>query len=191
VPVNEYTKPGELIALHDAIRKYLDPDSGLAPVILAVVEGSLVPKGCTNRFRGITGYLFRSEALRKFRQVPGVTAPPEGFFTFKEAAAFLGVNKAVIRGLTQQGLLTASYTLRHGFLKLVSAKEVQQFAERYVATSILARRFHIYGGCLTRYLRESAAPLLAVPLPEAGRSSAFFIQKEVASRIELPPPAPR
>lgn len=123
--------------------------------------------------------------------MPGVTAPPEGFFTFKEAAAFLGVNKAVIRGLTQQGLLTASYTLRHGFLKLVSAKEVQQFAERYVATSILATRFHIYGGYLTRYLRESAAPLLAVPLPEAGRSSAFFIQKEVASRIELPPPAPR
>ena len=38
-------------------------------VIWAVVEGSLVPVGYTKRFRGITGYLFRSEDLRKYRPV--------------------------------------------------------------------------------------------------------------------------
>jgi hypothetical protein len=54
------------------------------------------------------------------------------------------------------------------FGEMVEAKEVQQFAERYVATSILARRFHLKSGSLSRYLRESGAPLLAIPIPHAG-----------------------
>ena len=78
-PVKAYSKPGELIALRHAMKNYLGRDSGLAAVIRAVVDGSLVPVGYTNRFRGITGYLFRSEDLRKYRPVPGVTVPPEGF----------------------------------------------------------------------------------------------------------------
>ena len=53
------------------MKNYLGRDSGLAAVIRAVVDGSLVPVGYTNRFRGITGYLFRSEDLRKYRPVPG------------------------------------------------------------------------------------------------------------------------
>ena len=61
VPVKAYSNPGEFIALRHAMKNYLGRDSGLAAVIRAVVEGSLVPVGYTNRFRGITGYLFRSE----------------------------------------------------------------------------------------------------------------------------------
>ena len=73
-----YSKPGELIALRHAMKNYLGRDSGLAMVIRAVVGGSLVPVGYTNRFRGITGYLFQSEDLRKYRPVPCTTVSPEG-----------------------------------------------------------------------------------------------------------------
>ncbi|MBZ5617758.1 MAG: hypothetical protein LAQ69_03330 [Acidobacteriia bacterium] len=58
VPVKAYSKPGEFIALRHAMKNYLGRDSGLAAVMRAVVDGSLVPVGYTNRFRGITGYLF-------------------------------------------------------------------------------------------------------------------------------------
>ena len=94
VPVKEYSKPGELIALRHAMKNYLGRDSGLAAVIRAVVDGSLVPVGYTNRFRGITGYLFRSEDLRKYRPVPGSDrAPRKAFSTYREAAAVLGVGR--------------------------------------------------------------------------------------------------
>src|SRR6266849_3903189 len=56
VPLKEYSRPGELIALRHAMKNYLGCDSGLASVVRAVVDGSLVPVGYTNRFRGITGY---------------------------------------------------------------------------------------------------------------------------------------
>ena len=64
VPVKAYSRPGELIALRHAMKNYLGRDSGLAAVIRAVIDGSLVPAGYTNQFRGITGYLFRSEEFR-------------------------------------------------------------------------------------------------------------------------------
>lgn len=56
VPVKEYSQPGELIALRHAMKNYLGRGPGLAAVIQAVVDSSLVPTGYTNRFRGITGY---------------------------------------------------------------------------------------------------------------------------------------
>ena len=66
VPSKEYSRPGELIALRHAMKNYLGCDSGLAAVIRAVVDGSLVPVGYTNQFRGITGYIFLSKDLRKY-----------------------------------------------------------------------------------------------------------------------------
>ena len=186
VPVKEYSKPGELIALRHAVKNYLGHGAGLAAVIRAVVDGSLVPAGCTTRFRGITGYLFRSEHLRKYRPAPDIAALPEGFLNYREAAALLAVRTNVIRGLTDQGLLTASDGFRNGFARLIPDKEVQQFAERYVATSILAKRFHLNGGSLARYLRESGTPLLAIPIPDAGKGHAFFLRKDVAARMQLP-----
>jgi len=186
LPVTEYSKPGEFIALRHAMKNYLGRDSGLAAVIRVVVDGSLVPTGRTNRFRGITGYLFRSDELRRYRPIPGVTAARDGFLSFKEAAALLGVRTNVIRGLTEQGLLTASKGFRNGFARLIPAKEVQQFAENYVATSSLAKRFDLNGGALARYLRESGTPLIAIPIPDAGKGQASFLQKDVAARIQLP-----
>jgi hypothetical protein len=186
VPVREYSKPGEFIALRHAMKNYLGHGADLAAVIQAVVDGSLAPTGRTERFRGITGCLFRSDDLRKYRATPGVTAPPEGFLSFKEAAASLGVRPYVIRGLTHQGLLTAFNGFRNGFARLIPAKYVQQFARQYVPTSILARRFQLDSGSLARYLRESGTPLLAIPIPDAGKGHALFLQKDIAARIQFP-----
>jgi len=186
VPVKPYSKPGELIALRHAMKNYLGRSSGLAAVIRAVVDGSLFPVGYTNRFRGITGFLFRSEDLRKYRPVSGMTVHPEGVVTFGEAAAVLGVSTPVIRGLVAQGILHITAEYRNGFSKLLPAVDVQRFAEDYVPTSVLAKRFHLHSGSLTRYLKESGTPLLGVLLPDPGNYYAFFLRKDVAAQIQLP-----
>ena len=186
VPVAEYSKSDEFTALHHAMKNYLGRDSGLATVIRAVVDGSLVPTGRTDRFRGITGYLFRSEDLRKYRPAPGVTAPRDGFLSFNEAAAMLGVRTNIIRGLVAQELLGVDAGYRNGFAKLVPEKEVRRFAEGYVSTSVLARRFRLNSGSLARHLKESGMPLLAIPNPDAGRGHAYFLRKNVGAQIRLP-----
>lgn len=186
VPLKEYSRPDELIALRHAMKNYLGCDSGLAAVIRAVVDGSLVPVGYTNRFRGITGYLFLSKDLRKYRPVPEVKVRSEVFLNFREAAFTLGVRSSVIRGLVAQGLLIVASGYRNGFSKLVPEKEVQRFAGQYVATSVLAKRFRLNSGSLARQLKESGTPLLAIPIPDVGREHAFFLRKDVAAQIQLP-----
>jgi hypothetical protein len=168
------------------MKNYLGHGADLAAVIQAIVDGSLVPTGRTERFPGITGNLFRSEDLRKYRPVPGVMAPREGFLSLKEAAAVLRIRTNVVRGLTDQGLLTAYNGFRNGFARLIPAEEIQQFAERYVSTSVLAKQFELNSGSLGRYLRESGTPLLAIPIPDAGKGHAFFLSKNVAGQIQLP-----
>ena len=98
----------------------------------------------------------------------------------------LGVRPYVIRGLTAQGLLTVSNGFRNGFARLIAAKEVQQFAARYVATSVLGKRFQLNGGSLVRYIRESGTPLLAIPIPDAGKGDASFLRKDVEDQIQFP-----
>jgi hypothetical protein len=186
VPVKAYSKPGEFIALRHAMKNYLGRSEGLAAVIRAVVDGSLVPAGYAEQFRGITGYLFRSEDLRKYRPAPDIMAPPEGFLNYREAAGLLRVRTDVIRGLADRGVLTASGIFRNGFARLVPAKEVQQFAERYVSTSILAGQFHLNSGSLSRYLKESGTSLLEIPRPSSGRGHAFFLRQDIAAQIQLP-----
>ena len=186
VPLMEYSKPGDLIALRHAVKNYLGCDSGLAAVIRAVVDGSLAPVGYTKRFRGITRYLFRSEELRRYRPVPEVKASPEVFLNFREAALVLGIKSNIVRGLVAQGLLGVADGYRNGFAKLVPQKEVQRFADSYVSTSVLAKRFRLNSGSLARHLKESGTPLLAIPNPDAGRGHAFFLRKDVAAHIALP-----
>jgi hypothetical protein len=186
VPVKEYSHPGEFIALHHAMKNYLGRGLGLAAAVQAVVDGSLVPTGFTDRFRGITGYLFRSGDLRKYRPMVGVTASPEGSLSFNEAAFILEVRPNVIRGLADQGLLSVSKGFRNGFARLVPAEEVHQFAERYVATSVLSKRLQLARDSLARYLRETGTPLLAIRIPDTGRGCSFFLQKDVATQIRLP-----
>jgi len=115
-----------------------------------------------------------------------VTVPPEGFLNYGEAAAVLGVAVPVIRGLVAQGIVHAAAEYRFGLSKLLPAADVQRFAERYVATSVLARRFRLNSGSFARHLKESGTPLLAIPIPDAGKEHAFFLRKDVAAQIQLP-----
>ena len=186
VPEREYSKPGEVIALRHALKNYLGRDSGLPAVIQAVVGGHLVPVGYTKRFPGITGYLFLSKDLRKYRPVSGVKVPPEGFLNYREAASMLGVKHSVIRGLVAQGILAPPVGYRSGLSKLVPAEDIRRFAARYVATAVLAKRFNLNGSSFSRSLKESGTPLLAVPIPQEGRR-ALFLLKDVAAQVRIPP----
>src|SRR5437016_3972548 len=119
VPVRAYSKPGELIALRHAIKNYLGHGAALAAVIRAVVDGSLVPGGYSNRFRGITGYLFAAKDLRQYRSASGVKIPSDGFINCGEAAAVLGLQVREIRGLVAHGVIHAAAGYRFGLSKLL------------------------------------------------------------------------
>lgn len=97
VPVKAYSKPGEFIALRHTMKNFQGRDSGLAAVIRAVVDGSLVPAGYNKQFRGITGYFFLSKDLHKYRPVPDVTVPPEGSLNYRETASMLGTKTRALK----------------------------------------------------------------------------------------------
>jgi hypothetical protein len=183
MPAPEYSKPGVFIALRHALKNYLGRDSGLPAVIRAVVDGNLLPVGCDREFPGITGYLFLSEDLRKYRPVADIEVPAEGFLNHREAAAILGVRTPIIRGLVAQGILGAPAGYRNGHSKLVSAADTRRFGERYVSAMLVAKRLNLSGRLFARCSRESGIPLLGVPIPEAGRGPALFLPKEIAANM--------
>ena len=94
----------------------------------------------------------------------------------------------VIRGLVIQGIFRPAANQRNGFSKLLPVREVREFAERYIATSILAKRCRLHSGSLALYMRDSGAHLLAIPLPNNGKSQAFFLPMDVAAQIEITTP---
>ena len=183
VPLTEYSKSGELIALRHAMTNYLGRHSGLAGVIRAVVDGNLTPVGYTNRFPGITGYLFLSEDLRKYRPVSGVKVPFESFLNFREAASILGTRTEVIRGLVAQGILTTPAEYRLGLSRLVPAAGVRRFAERYVSTKVLARRFGVAVSSVACCLKKSGVQVLSIPVP--GKGQALFLRKEAVAYLQI------
>ena len=130
VPARGCSEPGELLTLRHAIKNYLGRDSALAAVIQAVVDGSLAPVGHASKLRGITGYLLRSEDLRKYRPVSEAKARPEAFFNLGEAAAALGIKSYVVRGLVQKGLLTVAAGYRHGLSKLIPERRTCTVSRR-------------------------------------------------------------
>jgi len=91
------------------------------------------------------------------------------------------VGKKVVMGVT--GVVIILFVIAHmlGNLKIYS-----NFAEHYVATSVLAKRFHLNSGSLARHLKESGTRLLAIPLADFGWRHAFFLRKDVAAQIQLP-----
>jgi len=56
----------------------------------------------------------------------------------------------VIRGLVAEDILHVMAENRNGFSKLLPAADVQRFADDYVATSVLAKRFNLDSGSLAR-----------------------------------------
>jgi len=188
VPLHEYSKPGELVALCHAIQTYLGRDSGLAAVIQAVVDGTLVPVAYTPRFPGIRGYLFPSEDLRRYRPVLGdIERPPDGFINYTEAASRLGSDTTVIRGLVELRILAGPTACQRGRSKLVVAADVQRFSNQYVGVNALARHLHVTDCWLRRYFKKSGTPMLAVP--KRPGEKALFLQKEVAAEVQISPPS--
>lgn len=179
-PEREYSKPGTLIALRHALKNYLGRDTGLPAVIRAVVDGDLVPVGYTKRFPGITGYLFPSELLRRYRPVSGVRLPLEEFLNYSEAGALLGVKTAVIRGLVAHGILNA-HEWRNGFAKLVPADDIQRFAEQHMSVPVLAKLLKLDFRSLRPFLRRAGTPVLTIPV--IGKGQTFFVHKEMAMSL--------
>ena len=173
----------ELIALGHAIKNYLGRGPGLAAVIRAVVDGNLVPVGYTDRFRGITGYLFLSDELGRYRPVENTVVTAEGFLNYHEAAAALGVKPAVVRGLVCQGILRVCAGYRNGVSKLIPAADVRRMCGEHVAVTALAARLGLNGNAFASFIRKSGLPLTAVPVPERGRGLALFVSTEVAAEI--------
>jgi hypothetical protein len=182
--VQDYDKPGGLIALRHALKNYLGRDLGLPAVIRAVIDGSPVPVACTKRFRGITGYLFLSDDLRKYRPVLEVKVPAGGFLNYREAASMLGTRTEVIRSLVAQGVLSTPTEYRDGFSKLVPARDVPRFAERYVAAPVLAKCLHLDHRSAVSYLKKLAMPVLSIPVPDKGH--ALFLSREVVAQVRIP-----
>lgn len=183
VPDCEYSKSDTLIALRHALKNYLGRDVGLPAVIRAVLAGELVPAGHTNRFPGITGYLFPSELLRRYRPVAGVNVPPEGFLNYSEAGALLGVKTAVIRGMVAHGVLNALES-QNGFAKLVPAGDVQRFADEHVSLPVLARLLKLDFRSLLRFLRHAGVPVRAIPF--IGKGQTIFVRREIAMSLRPP-----
>lgn len=188
VLVQNLVKPSVYIALRRAMKNFLGRGSGLAAVIQAVVDGNLAPVGYTNQFRGITGYLFRLEDLRKYRPLPGVAASHEGFLNFREAAVLLNVKTIVVRGLVEEGIFGVVPGHRNGYSKLIPASDVRRFADKYVSASALARRLGVDAKSITLQARATTAALLAVRIPETGRGHTLFVSAEVEALLsgELP-----
>ena len=183
VPARDYARPGICIALRHAMKNLLGRGSGLAAVIQAVVSRDLTPVGHANQFRGITGYLFLVEHLRKYRPVPDSAPSNGGFLNFREAAALLSVKTIVVRGLVEEGVLAVVPGHKNGHSKLIPAAAVQRFADRYVSASALARRLDIDVKSISLQARASNAAMLAVRIPETGRGHALFVPAEVEARL--------
>jgi hypothetical protein len=185
VPEQEYLTGGTLVALRHALKNYLGRYVGLPAVIRAVVNGDLAPVGYTRRFPGITGYLFWSDQLRRYRPVPGISMPgeqEEGFLNYGETGALLGVPRTVIRGLVEQGVLTALPT-GNGLAKLVPARDVQRFADEYLSSPQVAKLLNLGIRSVPGFLHQAGVPVLSIPVP--GKGQARFVRKEIAGRLGI------
>jgi len=103
-------------------------------------------------------------------------------------AAFAGSRG--IRPAPGLKLLPCDAHYRVGLSKLLPAADVQRFAQRYVALSVLARRHHLNSGSLARYLTEAGTPPLSIPsrkmLVEAARRRNVPVRKQRWTEHRLP-----
>lgn len=167
--------PGSVIALGQALKNYLGRDIGLPSVIGAVIEGKLSQVGYTSAFRGIMGYLFRSDDLRQYRP-SHMDATHGGFVSFREAATLLTTRTEVIRALVKQGLPTSPNEYRNGFAKLIPSSNIERFAAHYIDASILAKLHGITKHRFRCQLRNMKLPALEVPIP--GKGHKLFVSRE-------------
>ncbi len=94
---------------------------------------------------------------------------PKASSTIRRRHPHWGSETNVVRGLVLQGVFTATAGYWNGYSKLVPARQVRRFAERYVAATVIAKYFNLNGQSFAHYLRESGTPLLAVSIPDEGK----------------------
>ena len=99
----------------------------------AVSRHRLRRVGRTPQFRGIMGYLFRRDDLRRYRPVSERSHSHEAFLNFREAASVLNGKSIVVRALVHQGVFAVAPGHKNGFAKLIGESEVRAFAARYRA----------------------------------------------------------
>ncbi len=143
---------GNLMTLGQAAKYRLSRDFGVPAVIRAVIDGALTSVGQAKQFPGISGYLFRTNDLRRFRFAQSGT-PAGGFLNYREAASALGTSRINIPALVAHGVLRVPNGCRRGYAKLIPAKEIERFSERYMDVQILARRLHTHSAWLVPRLR--------------------------------------
>src|SRR4051812_10995094 len=93
--------------------------------------------------------------------------------------------------MVSQGILSGPPKYGSGSSRLVRAAEIQCFAEQYVSSTVLARRFNVNGSLIARYLKESGTPLLAVPIPDKKRGHTYFLLRHLAERLPLAQSKPK
>ena len=95
----------------------------------------------------------------------------------------MGTRTEVIRSLVAQGVLSTPTKYRDGLSKLVPAREVRRFAERYVAAPVLAKRLDLDHRSAASYLKKLAIPVLTILVPEKGQT--LFLRREVAAQVRI------
>ncbi len=96
----------------------------------------------------------------------------------------LGTRTEVVRSLVAQGVLSTPTEYRDGLSKLIPARDVRRFAERYIAAPVLAKRLHLDHRLAASYFKKLAMPVLSIPVPEKGQ--ALFLPREVAAQVRIP-----
>jgi hypothetical protein len=167
--------------LRDAVRIYLGRE-GLAEVIGAVINGRLFPVERRVFIPGLLGYFFCLDDLNAFRfRARAAVNPPNGFMTYKQAAARLSANVEIVRNLVASRLLKTSRERFRGS-KLVRETDVNAFASKYVSVSFVAAELKTSSKSLVRSLHNSGVMVLDVTLQ--GKGKKLFVRRSDIGNAE-------
>jgi hypothetical protein len=169
------------IPLREALRRYLGRD-GFCAFVRAMLSGALRPVGYDPEIRGILGFRFSVQDIKRYcPAMPKQSAPP-GFVTYRVAAARLGSNTEIVRNLVAEGLLHSYRGTPRGVLML-RALDVEGFAAQYVPIKIIAERFDTGSRTVAKILEENGAEVLVIHLP--GKGNKLFVRKGQGSAVAL------
>jgi hypothetical protein len=171
----------QTVMLRDAVRIYLGRE-GLAEVIGAVINGRLFPVERRVFIPGLLGYFFCLDDLNAFRfRARAAVNPPNGFMTYKQAAARLSANVEIVRNLVASRLLKTSRERFRGS-KLVRETDVNAFASKYVSVSFVAAELKTSSKSLVRSLHNSGVMVLDVTLQ--GKGKKLFVRRSDIGNAE-------
>jgi hypothetical protein len=163
----------KVILLREAMRRYLGRE-GFSEFIRHVLSGAVRPVARNPAVAGILGFIFRISDVKPYVPAkPGISVP-SGFLTYATAAAALKTSTEVVRNLAANGLLQSSRDSA-GKIKLLRARDVEDFASRYVALKSIAERFDVGSRTVSETLKQKGAEVLVISLP--GKGNKLFARK--------------